>query len=290
MNLTVENIGKRFGCFWAVQDFSMELSEGIYGLIGPNGSGKTTLIKMLVDILRPTRGRVLYNGEDITVLDESYRDILGYLPQHFGFYRNFTAEQFLLYMSALKGLDKKAAKRKTAELLELVALQEAARKKLGSFSGGMKQKIGIAQALLNDPRVLILDEPTSGLDPKERIRFRNLISEIAGDRLVLLSTHIVSDVEYVAGEIIFMKEGRLLRKGQPAVLLKEVDGKVWRAKVGEEELPALKSKYRVGHISRTDGTLEVRLISAQRPPFPFVPEPPGLEDLYLYHFDLEPEK
>jgi ABC-2 type transport system ATP-binding protein len=290
LNLTVEKISKRYGTLWAVQEFSADFTEGVYGLIGPNGSGKTTLMRMIVDILRPTAGRVLYGGRDISVLDERYRDILGYLPQHFGLYRNFTAEHFLLYMAALKGLAREQARRKTGEVLELVNLAYARKQKLGTFSGGMKQKLGIAQALLNDPRVLILDEPTAGLDPKERIRFRNLISEIAGERIVILSTHIVSDVEYAAGEVIFMKEGRLLQQGQPSDLLKELEGLVWKAVIREEELSRIKENYRVGNIARANGSLEVRFISPVRPFFDVVPLSPGLEDLYLYHFDEEPEK
>jgi len=285
MELTAKRLGKRYGLNWAVEDFDTAFTPGVYALIGPNGSGKTTLIRMLVDILKPTLGRVLFNGKDIANLNEQYRDILGYLPQHLGFYKNFTAKQFLMYISALKGLDKKQALKKTGELMEIVNLKETGRKKIGQFSGGMKQRLGIAQALLNDPKILILDEPTAGLDPKERIRFRNLVSEIAGDKIVILSTHIVSDAEYIASEIIFMKNGLLLQKGRPSELLKALEGKIWQAQIREDDLQRLKETFRVGHIVRTDGYLDVRLFAEMRPSFAVSPATLGLEDLYLYHFD-----
>jgi len=285
MELTANRLGKRYGQNWAVEDFDTTFTPGVYALIGPNGSGKTTLIRMLVNILKPTLGRILFNGKDIANLDEQYRDILGYLPQHLGLYKNFTAEQFLMYISALKGLDKKYALKKTNELMETVNLKEAGRKKIGQFSGGMKQRLGIAQALLNDPKILILDEPTAGLDPKERIRFRNLIAEIAGGKIVILSTHIVSDAEYIAGEIMFMKNGFLLQKGQPSALLKTLEGKVWQTQIREEDLQRLKETYRVGHIVRTNSCLDVRLFAEMRPSFAVSPTTLGLEDLYLYHFD-----
>lgn len=285
MELIAKRLGKRYGRFWAVEDFDTAFTPGVYALIGPNGSGKTTLIRMLVDILKPTVGRVLFDGKDIANLDEQYRELLGYLPQHLGFYKNFTAEQFLMYISALKGLDKKHALKKTNELMETVNLKEAGSKRIGHFSGGMRQRLGIAQALLNDPKILILDEPTTGLDPKERIRFRNLISEIAGDKIVILSTHIVSDAEYIAGEVIFMKNGFLLQKGRPSELIKTLEGKVWQTQIREEDLGRLKETYRIAHIARTNGCLDVRLFSEIRPSFAVSPATLGLEDLYLYHFE-----
>jgi ABC-type multidrug transport system ATPase subunit len=287
VDLTAENLGKKFGSFHAVKDFSFTFTEGICGLIGPNGSGKTTLMRMLADILKPTRGRALFNGTDIAVLDERYRDILGYLPQHFGMYRDFSAEKFLYYMAALKGLPVEQARKKIDELLGLVNLKEEKKKKIGAFSGGMKQRLGIAQALLNNPRVLILDEPTAGLDPNERIRFRNLIAQISGNRIVLLSTHIVSDVENIAAQVVLMKEGRILKSGSPDTLVKELEGKVWVITVPDSTLTDLRKGYKVGNMSRKNGNLEVKIISNEKP-FPnALLAQPTLEELYLSCFELE---
>ena len=287
MDLTAENLGKKFGFFHAVKDFSFTFTEGIYGLIGPNGSGKTTLLRILVDILRPTSGRALFNGTDIAVLDERYRDILGYLPQHFGMYRNFSAERFLFYMAALKGLTVDHAREKIDELLGLVNLEKEKNKKIGAFSGGMKQRLGIAQALINNPRVLILDEPTAGLDPNERIRFRNLIAQISGNRIVLLSTHIVSDVENMATQVVLMKEGRIIKSGSPDILAKELEGKVWAVAVPDLALADLRKLYKVGSISRKNGFLEVKIISNEKPYASAILAQPTLEELYLSCFDIE---
>lgn len=290
MDLTAENLGKRFGSFYAVKDFSFTFTEGIYGLIGPNGSGKTTLMRILVDILRPTNGRVLFNGTDIAVLDGRYRDILGYLPQHFGMYRNFSAERFLFYMAALKGLTVDHARVKINELLGLVNLEKERKKKIGKFSGGMKQRLGIAQALLNNPSVLILDEPTAGLDPNERIRFRNLTAQISSDRIVLLSTHIVSDVENMATQVVLMKEGQIVKSGSPDNLIKDLEGRVWGVTVPDTALPDLRKLYKVGGISRRNGLLEVKIISDEKPLPGALSAQPTLEDLYLSCFDEEAEK
>ena len=287
MNLAAENLGKKFGSFHAVKDISFTFTEGICGLIGPNGSGKTTLMRMLVDILRPTSGRVLFNGTDIAILDERYRDALGYLPQHFGMYRNFSAEKFLYYMAALKGLPTEQARKKTDELLELLNLKDVKKKQIGAFSGGMKQRLGIAQALLNNPRVLILDEPTAGLDPNERVRFRNLITQISGKRIVLLSTHIVSDVENAATQVLFMKEGGILKSGSPEALVKELVGKVWSVTVPDAALISLRKLYKVGNMNRKNGNLEVKVISDEKPFPDALLVQPTLEELYLSYFELE---
>ena len=287
MNLAAENLGKKFGSFHAVKDISFTFTEGICGLIGPNGSGKTTLMRMLVDILRPTSGRVLFNGTDIAILDERYRDALGYLPQHFGMYRNFSAEKFLYYMAALKGLPTEQARKKTDELLELLNLKDVKKKQIGAFSGGMKQRLGIAQALLNNPRVLILDEPTAGLDPNERIRFRNLITQLSGDRIVLLSTHIVADVENTATQVIFMKEGSILKSGTRDALVKELEGKVWSVTVPDSALISLRKLYKVGNMNRKNGNLEVKVISDEKPFPDALLVQPTLEELYLSYFELE---
>lgn len=288
MNLTIERVSKRYKDKWALKDFSTELSNGVYGLLGPNGSGKTTLMKIIVDILRPTNGRILLDGRDIHVLGDRYRDLLGYLPQEFGLYKNFTARRFLMYIAALKGIEKHDAEVKVEEVLELVNLKSESRRKIATFSGGMKQRLGIAQAMLNDPQILILDEPTAGLDPKERIRFRNLISEISGDRIILISTHIVSDIEYIASDTLLIKEGCLIRKGSPQSILNDIKGKVWVSKIQEDVLESLKEKYKLGSIRRTDdGMIEARIISDRKPLPDSVQVEPRFEDVYLYYFDSE---
>ena len=211
MELVIDRLTKQFQNKIAVDRISLRLHRGVFGLLGTNGAGKTTLMRMLCGILQPTGGTISFDGMDVR--EEGYRAILGYLPQDFGYYPEFTAMDFLLYMAALKGLPRQAARRKAKELLELVGLQDLGRKKIKTFSGGMKQRLGIAQALLNDPKLLILDEPTAGLDPKERVRFRNLIGQLGKDSIVLLSTHIVSDIEHIADEVLMMKDGNLIYHG-----------------------------------------------------------------------------
>lgn len=210
MELRLDRLTKQFGSAIAVDRLSATLTPGVYGLLGANGAGKTTLMRMICDVLKPTSGSVVWNGTPIERLGERYRSVLGYLPQDFGYYPDFSALDFMLYLSALKGLDSKAAKRRSMELLDLVGLKSVAKRKVKTFSGGMKQRLGIAQAVINDPQVLVLDEPTAGLDPKERVRFRNLISALAQDKVVILSTHIVSDVEYIADEILIMRAGQIV--------------------------------------------------------------------------------
>jgi ABC-type multidrug transport system ATPase subunit len=225
--LSLNNVTKKYGAFTALADVSLEFSGGVYALLAPNGAGKTTLIKMLTTLIFPTRGEILWNGDDIVKLDAAYRDLLGYLPQDFGYYRNHSPREFLLYMSAVKCLERAAAKRRTDELLELVGLGEVSDKKMRKFSGGMLQRVGIAQAMLNDPKILILDEPTAGLDPKERVRFRNLISSLSKDRIVILSTHIVSDIETIANRVIMFKGHRLFVNDAPAAICQTLAGKVY---------------------------------------------------------------
>jgi ABC-2 type transport system ATP-binding protein len=285
--LSIKNITKQYDTKIAVNSISFELTQGIYGLLGPNGSGKTSLIRILASVAKPTTGSVLCNGEDITVLDERYRSILGYLPQQLGVYNNFTGEKFLLYIASLKGLTGKEAKVKVNDLLEIVGLSKERNLKLGTYSGGMKQRIGIAQALINDPKVLIVDEPTAGLDPKERNRFRNLLSSISKNRIVLISTHIVSDIEYIAKEILMVKDGFLIAKEEPNTLLKELEGKVWTMSVGEDDAESLQKQLTITGVFRKSNDIILRIISDELPGEDAILVEPNLEDLYLYNFGEE---
>lgn len=212
MILTIKQISKNFGDKIALHEIDLEFTAGVYGILGANGSGKTTLMRILASVMKPSTGNVLLDGQDVTMMDHQYRELIGYLPQHVGLYKNFSAEKFLKYIASLKGLSKMGTEEKVNEVLDLVGLFEHRKEKVGKFSGGMKRRVGIAQALLNDPKILIVDEPTAGLDPKERIRFRNLLSKISTNRIVLLSTHIVSDIEFIAKEVLILKEGRLIKK------------------------------------------------------------------------------
>ncbi|MFT9078579.1 ABC transporter ATP-binding protein [Ethanoligenens sp.] len=287
MELKIENLSKQYKERWAVNNFSISIGEGVYGLLGPNGAGKSTLMRMLVDILRPTSGRVLLDDQDIHQMGDSYRDVIGYLPQNFGVYKNFTAHRFLLYLASLKGISRRVAEPKIDHLLKFVNLEEMRSKKIRTFSGGMKQRLGIAQALLNDPAILILDEPTTGLDPNERIRFRNLLSELSSNKIVLLSTHIVSDVEYIAKDVIVMKKGQLLRQAPSAELIDEMQGKVWKLKVTESCLIEMKQQYVIGNILRHKNDVEVKIIADEAPGSGAISTEPDLEDYYLYHFGEE---
>jgi ABC-2 type transport system ATP-binding protein len=283
MKLTVTNLGKQYRRdVWGLKDFSLEVKPGILGLLGPNGAGKSTFMRMLATITKPTDGQILWNDRDIVKSPDTLRAVLGYLPQDFGVYPNLNAVEFLEYMAAIKGLDGASTRRRIDELLQVVNLVEAARRPLGSYSGGMRQRVGIAQALLNDPELLIVDEPTVGLDPEERVRFRNLLSDLSGERIVILSTHIVSDVEATSTRIVLIEKGRLLRESAPEELLNELDGKVWEWIVRSEDLPALKQKHIIsGTIRRTDG-VQVRVVSEEQPEASARPIPPNLEDAYLY--------
>lgn len=284
MKLTIENLSKEFRGNLAVHNLQAELTEGVYGLLGPNGSGKTTLLRIITGILKPSRGRVLVDGQDIAVLGDKYRDMLGYLPQEFGVYRNFSAKRFLAYIASLKAINKEQIEDRVEETLKLVNLWEDRDKKLSKFSGGMKRRIGIAQALLNDSKVLILDEPTAGLDPKERARLRNIISELSINRIVLFSTHIVSDIEYIAKEVMLIKQGGLIKKDDPRTIMKEIEGKVWTANVPEDSLEDLQKRFCVGNIMRRPDGVEVRVIADEKPILNAQIAVPRLEDIYLYYF------
>jgi ABC-2 type transport system ATP-binding protein len=283
MKLSVTNLGKQYRHdFWGLKDFSLEVGPGILGLLGPNGAGKSTFMRMLATITRPTDGNIKWNEIDIVKSPDTMRAVLGYLPQDFGVYPNLNAVEFLEYMAAIKGLDGASTRKRINELLQVVNLMEAAKRPLGGYSGGMRQRVGIAQALLNDPQLLIVDEPTVGLDPEERVRFRNLLSDLSGERIVILSTHIVSDVEATATHIVLINNGRLLRQSAPEDLLTELEGKVWEWTVKSDDLPALKQKHIVsGTIRRSDG-VQVRVVSESKPEADSQNTLPNLEDAYLY--------
>lgn len=284
MELRLESITKTFKDKIAVDNLTITLNNGVYGLLGPNGSGKTTLMRVLADVLNETKGRIYVNGRDKKNMGEEYRDLIGYLPQDIGFYSNFTAEKFLYYVAALKGIEKRDAIEKIDELLAIVNLKEDRKRKIGRFSGGMKQRLGIAQALLNDPKILILDEPTAGLDPNERIRFKNLIANLSRNRIVILSTHIVSDIEFLANDIIIMKDGKLLEKNTASKLTEKIRGKVWTLEVDEDEIDILNKEYKVANTWLEEECIKVRIVSDKKPGDLAVLQEPNLEDLFLYYF------
>ncbi len=284
MKLEIENLTKKFQDVTAVDEVSCTLTTGVYGLLGVNGAGKTTLMRMLCTLLKPTGGRILWDGKDIFELDGAYRRVLGYLPQDFGFYPDFTVRDYLRYISSIKGLRPAAARQRTALLLQQVGLEKAENKKMKKLSGGMKRRVGIAQAMLNDPRILILDEPTAGLDPNERIRFRNLISELAQDRLVLLSTHIVSDIEYIANEILLMKDGKICIAGTTEELTAGMPEQVWRVSVPRNEAASYTKRYKVSNIKTLHGEAQLRILSVERPADNAVLEEAVLEDVFLHYF------
>lgn len=281
--LQLDHLTKCYQDFVAVKDVTLTLGGGVYGLLGANGAGKTTLMRMLCGILEPTKGTVRCGGADIARLGEEYRAMLGYLPQDFGCYPDFTGAEFLRYIAALKGLTRAETDRRTAELLDQVGLGDAGRKKLRAYSGGMRQRLGIAQAMLNDPQILILDEPTAGLDPRERVRFRNLIADYAKGRTVLLSTHIVSDVEAIADEILLMKQGCIEEQGTVPQLSENARGKVWTLHTDAATAARLEAVYTVANLRHEGEGVELRLITAD-PPAGAQPAPPTLEDVYLWHF------
>jgi ABC-2 type transport system ATP-binding protein len=282
MELTLDRVTKQYGNKIACDRISLTLRRGVYGLLGANGAGKTTLMRMMCGVLTPTFGTINYDGIDVS--RESYRDVLGYLPQDFGYYPEFTALDFMLYIAVLKGLPKHWAGEKSLELLELVSLENEAKKKIKTFSGGMKQRLGIAQSMLNDPKVLILDEPTAGLDPKERVRFRNMISRLGADRIVLLSTHIVSDVEHIADTILVMKNGQLIHKGTLEEIIGTIQDKVWECSLPPSMADQLCERYPVINLRNEDKNVFLRLISEEKPCDSAVTAQASLEDLYLYYF------
>ena len=284
MKLELDHLTKKFGDFTAVNHITMTMTNGVYGLLGVNGAGKTTMMRMLCTLLKPTSGTIRCDGRDIFKMDSEYRRLLGYLPQEFGFYPQFSVQDYLLYIAALKGIPPAAAKERVKELLFKVGLSKAAHKKMKKLSGGMKRRAGIAQAMLNNPKILILDEPTAGLDPNERIRFRNLISELSEQRLVLLSTHIVSDIEYIANEIWLMKDGELMHKGSADEIINSMPETVWECFVEKNMVSDFIKRYRISNMKTEPDGIILRIISQERPFTNAKCVKASLEDVFLYYF------
>ncbi len=284
MELTICDLTKEFGSFRAVDRVSFTMTNGVYGLLGVNGAGKTTLMRMLTTLIKPTDGEILWDGQDVFKMDGQYRKLLGYLPQDFGYYPDFSIYDYLMYIASIKGIRPAAAKERVKELLKQVGLFRARHKKMKNLSGGMKRRAGIAQAMLNDPKILILDEPTAGLDPSERIRFRNLISELSGDRIVLLSTHIVSDIEYIANEILLMKDGCITLSGTASEVVHSMPERVWTFSVPKAQIDAYLRAYKVSNIKTVPGGAELRVLSITCPHSAAMEVETTLEDVFLYYF------
>jgi ABC-type multidrug transport system ATPase subunit len=284
MRLTIDRLSKRYGSrVQALSEFTLELGPGVHGLLGPNGAGKSTLMRILATVLRPTSGQVTWNGADIVREPDRLRAELGYLPQDFGIYPNLNPVEFLGYIAAAKGLDPGATRQRIDVLLELVNLVDARKRPLGGFSGGMRQRVGIAQALLNDPRLLIVDEPTAGLDPEERVRFRQLLSDLSGERVVILSTHIVSDVEAVASTIALIARGRLLVQDSTENLLRSLEGRVWEWLVPAADLATVRARHLVTGLARRGDGVQLRLVAESAPDPAARRVAPSLEEVYLAH-------
>lgn len=282
--IIVKNVSKQYGDFCALKDINLELTHGVYGLLAPNGAGKTTLIKMLTTLIFPSEGEILYKGKSIYDMDEDYRSLLGYLPQQFGYYKNYSPKQYLLYLAVLKGIEKREAERIIPDLLEKVALSDVMNKKMRKFSGGMIQRVGIAQALLNDPKILILDEPTAGLDPKERARFRRLLSDLARDRLVIISTHIVSDIESIAKEVIMIKNHRILMKDSVKNISKSLEGYVYEVEISDTAYEIFRDKHFIISEKQVADTVRVRFIEKVEKDLLWESVTPNLEDVFLYEY------
>ena len=281
MELTIERLSKRYGKHWALRELALRCEPGLLGLVGPNGAGKTSLMRMIATLLEPTEGTILWNGQDIRTHGQVLRQVLGYLPQDFGIYPEFTGRQFLRYLAAMKGLPRSLVNRRVDEVLEVVNLEAEADHKLPSYSGGMKQRIGIAQALLNDPELLIVDEPTAGLDPAELVRFRTLLASLTRNRIVLLSTHIISDVEAVASRLVIMQQGRVLADTTPEELLAKTRGAVWSVTVDQATALQLQANSQVSTMVTQMSGITLRLVSATRPHEKAVVVDPNLEEAYL---------
>ena len=286
--LTLNNVSKNFGKFTAVENISLNMDNGLYALLAPNGAGKPTIIKMITTLLNPTEGEILYDGVNIKTMGAAYRELLGYLPQDFGYYKNNTPKQYLSYLAALKGVPKKETAEKIDYLLEMVGLSENADKKMRKFSGGMIQRVGIAQAMLNDPKILILDEPTAGLDPKERVRFRNIISVLSKDRIVILSTHIVSDIESIANQVILIRDKHIYKMDSVANICNELSGKVFEMQVSDKEYAQMEEKYIILSARQEKGYMTIRVFDEADDGTDNdnkISVSPNLEDVFLVNYN-----
>ena len=285
MELKIEHLSKQFKDKNAVNDVSLTLTSGVWGLLGANGAGKTTLMRMIANIMTPTSGKIYYDGEDISKMGEVYRNLFGFLPQDFGYSRDFTVKNYLEYMAALKDVPARETAKKINHLLQILTLSDVKGKKIAKLSGGMKRRVGIAQAMLNDPKILVMDEPTAGLDPGERVRFRNFISEFSHDRMVLISTHIVSDIEYISTRNVIMKDGKIVNVGTTSELVKEIEGKVWQGLIPVSKLPEYEMHLRIiNQRSEDNDKISVRYLAEQSEIEGSVTVSPRLEDLYLWVF------
>ena len=287
MRLELNSITKKYDDTTVLDNVSFSLEPGVYGLLGSNGSGKTTLFRIMSGVIKQTAGTITYNHDDVRANSDAFRSVLGFLPQDFSYYPDFTGMKFMLYIAALKGINKNFAKKRCLELLKLVGLEDVKNKKIKKYSGGMKQRLGIAQAMINDPEVLILDEPTVGLDPKERVRFRNLISSFSENKIIILSTHIVSDIEYIADEILVLNQGKLENRGASSELVKTIHGYVWESVVETNKLKEMLAKHIISNQKHEENGTVLRIISKEKPTHHAVQVQPTLEDLYLYYFREE---
>lgn len=286
--LTLAHITKNYGNFCAVDDINLDMGNGLYAMLAPNGAGKTTLLKMITTVIYPTKGEILYDGEEIGKMGEKYRDLIGYLPQRFGYYKNSTPVQYLDYLAALKGMPKEGLKKKINELLDMVGLSKDANTKMKKFSGGMIQRVGIAQAMMNDPKILVLDEPTAGLDPKERVRFRNIVASLSKDRTVILSTHIVSDIESIANHVIMLKDKKIYKTDTVENICSEMNGKVFEGKVSDSEYEEFSKEHFVLSARQESGEMAIRYYDEKGVQINgFVPCIPNLENVFLVVYQEE---